>query len=152
MRIPLLYPTTQLGIVGRFQYFVWWLNLFSSLQGVLLGPLEKNGLRRVRQYIFIYVHPATRHNSCIDATPWSVRVLLSYVMYVISLFEKRRGACGPSPIGDTQKKKKKNTRRQNTIKIQQDNKRCSKTKLKKKLKKTDSFINFDEKSPQLSFR
>ena len=27
-------------------------------------------------------------------------------MYVISLFEKRRGACGPSPIGDTPKKKK----------------------------------------------
>ena len=57
----------------------------------LTGPLEKNGLRRVRQYTLIYVHPATRSNSRTDATPWSVRVLFSLCkMYVIKKLAKKK--------------------------------------------------------------
>ena len=44
---------------------------------------------KMRQYTFIYVHPAIRSNSRTDATPWSVRVLFSLCkMYVIILKEK----------------------------------------------------------------
>ena len=74
-------------------------NFFSSFQGVLLGPLEQNGLKRVRQYIFIYVLIAL----IALMPPLEAFVFFSVTfcrMYAL-VFEKKRGACGPSPIGDT---------------------------------------------------
>ena len=82
---------------------------FSSLQGVLLSPLEKSGLKRVRQYIFIYVHPATRCDSRTYATPWRDRLeafvlfQLPYVECMCYYLKRKGGFVVPPPLG-TQKK------------------------------------------------